>query len=94
MHQQTVQLNPHCEIEERTIEDHNTGDTFVGLSVQNGASTVELPKTQTAPFVELAESNRPEAFNGLHFVPYYFRANREGRGQMRVGLRKLASGGG
>lgn len=76
------------------IFEKTTGDTFVPLELKEGAwvmadtqsSQHNLPFSDATPL--LAAESKLRALPSLHFVPYYFRANRGGKGHMRVGLRK------
>ncbi|KAK3679576.1 hypothetical protein LTR37_021402 [Vermiconidia calcicola] len=89
-HFKAVQLDPRCKIEERSIDDDASGDSFVGLTVSDGASAIDLQKLQASPAVDAQASQHATPIKELQFVPYYFRANRGGKGQMRVGLRRAA----
>lgn len=95
---QSVQLDPQCKIAERPVDNEHSGDHFVGLTVTDGAYAVDLQELRTTPTVDataLRCVSRRRPIKELHFVPYYFRANRGGRGHMRVGLRQaLPSAGG
>ncbi|KIW19857.1 hypothetical protein PV08_00432 [Exophiala spinifera] len=93
-HFKGVQLDPECSIRERTVTDGTTGDTFVALTVPDGGASI-LPSAgiHASPGVETGKLREVErsaeaVIDELHFVPYYFRANRGGRGQARVGLRR------
>lgn len=86
---QKVRLRPDCKIYEHAVNDKTTGDSFVSLTVTEGVSTVDL-ETRVAglPWMGVqgggsAESKGPK---DLRLVPYYFRANRGGKGMMRVGF--------
>lgn len=71
-----------------------TGDTFVPLELKEGAcvTTDRRGSQHNLPFSDaasiLAAESKLEALPSLRFVPYYFRANRSGKGHMRVGLRQ------
>lgn len=92
-HFKTVQLDPHCKIEEEMVTDKESGDTYVALKVVKGASLVDVAALHASPDVAVKELDKAAGVDAkiideLKFVPYYFRANRGGRGQMRVGLRR------
>ena len=92
-HFKTVQLDPHCKIDESTVTDKDTGDTYVALKVVKGASVMNMDALLASPDVAIEELNKAtgadaKVIEDLKFVPYYFRANRGGRGQMRVGLKR------
>ena len=81
-------------LRERIVtSETTTRDSFVALDLLDGAadlSTIE-PQRADLPFCD-EEVTRAIEYNAkpletLEFIPYYFRANRGGRGHMRVGLR-------
>lgn len=88
-------VDPKAQIQERVVENEDlTGDSFVALDVHSGATALvgkEVTSPSIGPGVDaiaLQETiARSEPLNVLRFVPYYFRANRKGKGHMRVGLR-------
>lgn len=89
---QNITVDPSGQLIEQHTTDDVTGDSFVGITLKDGAWNVQQPCSRNAPFVDaetldksLHKSSKVEA---LHFIPYYFRANRGGKGHMRVGLRK------
>lgn len=96
---QTTFVDPKALLQERDVEAEDiTGDSFVALDLHKGAtalsgngSTGKLP-VSSGPGVDalaLQESiGQSKPLDVLRFVPYYFRANRKGRGHMRVGLRQ------
>lgn len=79
-------------VTEHGTTDKATGDSFVSLTLKNGARKLNQSALNANP--ELSHSDlksaiqKSEVVPELHFVPYYFRANR-GRGHMRVGLKKM-----
>lgn len=93
-HFKSVQIDPACSIREKTVTDDTTGDTFVALTVTDGgASILKSADIHASPEVEAGDLHEIEksidsVIDELHFVPYYFRANRGGKGQARVGLRR------
>ena len=92
-HFKSVQLDPACAVQEETITDKTSGDTLVALTVARGASVLNTGDIHACPDVEAGELKKIEqsvdtVIDELKFVPYYFRANRGGRGQARVGLRR------
>lgn len=79
-------------VEESARTDLPLGESYVGVTLRRGG--VLLPAGELAPSLEgpgrglgalAADGERVD----LHFVPYWARANRGGRGQMRVGIRTL-----
>ena len=92
-HFKSVQLDPRCEVKEKMVMDPATKDTYVALTVVKGASVLKTESIRAAPEVEVKDLDKAlqcEAtiLEELNLVPYYFRANRGGRGQARVGLRR------
>lgn len=97
--EQTVQIDLTCKITERSVTEEESGDQFVALTVK-GASVLQPESIENTPHIEATILQRllrnAKPVENLHFIPYYFRANRGGRGQMRVGLMNagwVASGG-
>lgn len=88
-----MHLHADAKPEESGIHDKTTGDRYVGLTVRNGATRFAVEKLEPAPGVEVGVLDRvakeSEVLKELKFVPYFFRANREGRGMMRVGLQRM-----
>ena len=88
-------MNPTADLTERVVSSETvTGDTFIALELHNGAadmSSAETPWTNL-PFCDALAVREAQLkvkpMSVLTFIPYYFRANREGRGHMRVGLRQ------
>jgi len=75
--------------------DDITGDSFIALNLHSGATTLsgkENTSFSPGPGVDAvalqAKISQSEPVDVLRFVPYYFRANRKGKGHMRVGLRQ------
>jgi uncharacterized protein len=61
-------------------------DEYIAIVVENGAKFLDLSPwngTLTAAFAHAKNGRRKT----LRFIPYFYRANRGGKGQMRVGLR-------
>ncbi|KAJ9613061.1 hypothetical protein H2200_003002 [Cladophialophora chaetospira] len=92
-HFKTVQLDPHCKIDEITVTDKDTNDAYVALKVIKGASLMNMDALHASPDARIEELDKATGADAkiieeLIFVPYYFRANRGGRGQMRVGLKR------
>lgn len=92
---QTTLVDPKYQPHERLVEDgKTTGDSFVALDLHSGATNLArkgMPDPvgpSVDDFALQREIGKSEPLDLLHFVPYYFRANRKGKGHMRVGLRK------
>ena len=65
------------------------------MSVRKGAVVVRVEDAEMAgPGVPIGlfgeKMKRTQLLEEVKFIPYYFRSNRGGRGEMRVGLRRLA----
>ena len=90
---QSILLDANCKITEESTHDKGSEDDFVSLTVTEGAYAINLEKFQAAPNVDApalqSALRKSSPIKDLRFVPYYFRANREGKGQMRVGLKAL-----
>ena len=74
--------------EERVL-DKNTGEDYVAITAKGAARQRAAEQFQIGgPGFETRKAQEPVSDDAkdLHFVPYYFRANRGGKGQMRVGL--------
>jgi hypothetical protein len=67
-------------------------ERYVGIFITKAAYVVDFTKLNTNAFIEKEELNKSmetaKVINELKFVPYYYRANRGGRGMARVGLKK------
>lgn len=88
---QSIELDPSCNISEHHRQDSALGETFIGLRVENGASVVNLRQFNDGPIYDLqpiSGSGCNEDQKVLNLVPYYFRANRGGKGHMRVGFKR------
>jgi len=92
---QTTFVDNKSELNEHVVEDEDLTDSFVALDLHSGATTLsgrENTPLSTGPGVDavaLQESiGQSEPLDVLRFVPYYSRANRKGKGHMRVGLRQ------
>lgn len=77
---------------ETEIKDDCTQDSYIRLTLENGTKVLDLSRVRPNPSMSetyFAEQLRASKdIEKLHFVPYYFRANRGGKGHMRVGLRR------
>lgn len=90
---QSVFVDPQAPISESEASDSATSERYTALTVEKGAYILNSESLKPAPFLQLEdlESRRRQMAKQvpeLHFVPYYFRANRAGKGHMRVGLRR------
>ncbi|KXT05810.1 hypothetical protein AC578_1097 [Pseudocercospora eumusae] len=90
-HFRGIVINPQNSFEERRIADEQTGDEYVGITLQNGARNMPCIASASAPMLDAeqlkASLEHAPPVSALHFIPYYFRSNRGGKGHMRVGLK-------
>lgn len=90
---QMLALDKNCDISENFISDDESSDRFVGLTITKGAYNMDTQSLQGSPTndarVVQSTTKRSRAVDELHLIPYYFRGNRGGRGQMRVGLKAM-----
>lgn len=66
------------------------GETYIGITLKKGG--ILLPQEELAPSLEakgLGTLVGGSEVVDLHFVPYWARANRGGKHQMRVGIRTM-----
>ena len=83
-HFKTVMLDTSAPLEELRVDDLSNGEPSILIKAQNGARLFRINEDRCAPdSSENVSISKPET---LTFVPFYARANRGGRGQMRVGL--------
>ena len=91
-HFKSLQLDPDAAVQEALVTDPATKEEYVALSVHRGASILSTDRLRANPGVGWAELKKmaaeAEVLDELHFVPYYFRSNRGGRGQSRTGIRR------
>lgn len=83
-----------ADVAERHVHDEITGDDYVALDLIHGAKSVSpIDNAVSGPSIETTQfqsvCDKSAVLPVLRFVPYYFRANRKGKGQMRVGLKRL-----
>lgn len=77
---------------ESEYHDPNTDERYIQVDVENGACRLILDESEDVGPALANEQLRMASRGGkiidkLIFVPYYSRANRGGKGHMRVGLR-------
>ena len=91
MSSQTLLFDTSASISETTKTDDETGETYVMLTASGSFAFLDLssgPKPYPGLDCDPADAQTGQTVDQLHFVPYYYRANRKGRGHMRVGLRR------
>ncbi|KAI9737325.1 MAG: hypothetical protein M1834_009478 [Cirrosporium novae-zelandiae] len=80
-------------ITESLKSDPQTQETYVGLTVRNGISLLDgmgvgMGSDGGGEGKEMGKEKKKKVVEELRFVPYYYRANRGGRGVLRVGVRR------
>lgn len=82
------------ELSKYVVEDVKTdlplGETYIGLTLKKGG--ILLSQEELAPSLESKSLGTLVGGSegvDLHFVPYWARANRGGKQQMRVGIRTM-----
>ena len=88
-HFKSLLINPSGEITENLISDAELGGSCITLTAHNAAPflTIGDPPGRRIPVVKANVKEKP-GVERLHFIPYYLRDNRGGRGHMRVGIRR------
>ncbi|OAP60558.1 hypothetical protein AYL99_05560 [Fonsecaea erecta] len=88
-HFKTTLLDKESYFAEKLVDDETTGEYYVALSTK-GARMLKTEGIRAYPSVPFDEAAKLDSSNirELNFVPYFFKANRGGRGQARVGLRR------
>lgn len=91
-HFKSVYLDYKGTWDEQKVTDSITGDKYVALTLNDGARQLNIANITGGPLIDAKELQShleaSEPIRKLHFVPYYFRANRGGKGHMRVGLKR------
>ncbi|KAF2718837.1 glycoside hydrolase family 127 protein [Polychaeton citri CBS 116435] len=90
-HFRDVMISPNAPVTEESRVHQSTGEDYVALNTQCRIRTLDdwrekRPGANPGAVIGAEVKTRPVSTNSLTFVPYYFRANRGGRGHMRVGL--------
>jgi uncharacterized protein len=82
-------FNPKSEIVEKWTADESTGESYFSLTAKSAGTLLDPEKQNILSSRLLDEDLMHEDAKDLRFIPFYYRANRGGTGQMRVGLRRL-----
>jgi uncharacterized protein len=87
-HFRTLLYNPNYPITTKEVQDPMTKEKYVAItaSCKDHPSLLDIKPSAESWNLEARRAIR-DSPSELHFIPFYFRANRGGRGQMRVGLR-------
>jgi uncharacterized protein len=85
----TVVFDPKSEIVKKWTTDDSTGESYFSLTAKSAGNFLNPTNHSTLSPGSADDEDLSPADVDLHFVPFYYRANRGGTGQMRVGLRKL-----
>jgi len=86
-HFRTVLLNTATSLKDETREDIFGDEVVTGVRAENAASfllSIDYKPVTDGPQSRQILENKHET---LRFIPYYARANRKGKGMMKVGLR-------
>lgn len=88
-HFKSLCLDVSGRIEEIQATSDGISEPYIGLTMHNAASVIKLNDT-AAPGVAVQQVtyHRLDGVDRLHFIPYALRANRGGKGHMRVGIRR------
>lgn len=96
-HFRSTYLDPQCLIRNAVVEQELTDpdwpdEKYMGITIKSAAYLVDFDKLGVDAFVDKEELSKTiqaaQLIEELRFVPYYYRANRGGRGMARVGLRQ------
>lgn len=99
-HFRSTYLDPGCiasnaVVEKELADPKFPEERYVEITVIKAAYVVGLSKLKGNAFVEKEETDNgmgtAKVIDELKFVPYYYRANRGGRGMARVGLKQWTS---
>lgn len=95
-HFRSTYLDPGC-LAKNAVTERQTADAslpderYVSITVHKAAYTVDFDQLKVDASVNIEGLQRTIAaakvIDELNFVPYYYRANRGGRGMARVGLK-------
>lgn len=92
-------LDPHC-IRDNTVREEEIVDPrlpderYIAITVSKAAYIVDSTDLNANAMIDKEEVDKiiaaGKVVDELRFVPYYYRANRGGRGMARVGLKQWA----
>lgn len=85
-HFKSLCLDVTARVEESRVDSESLSEPYVKLTVHDGVYSMQVDGNHTPTF-KVAQ-HKLEKANQLHFIPYALRANRGGKGHMRVGLRR------
>jgi hypothetical protein len=90
-------IDPSVPVDEKMVEDEETGDKYAKLTVRQGAALLNAEKADAVwksgnvdvnKGEELMKNVDEKLVDEVVFVPYFFRANRKAsKGVSRTGLR-------
>jgi DUF1680 family protein len=91
-HFNSIHITREGSLSEEAVVDKTTNDHYVAVTLKNGAKKIDGQKLKAYPALEADGFDQivkgADVVSELNFVPYYFRANRKGKGHMRVGLKR------
>ena len=81
-------------LSEESCNEKVFGENYIALKASGGVSIGEIaeelmPGSEQVKYQALESVDEKTGTNELRFIPYYARANRGGRGHMRVGLKVM-----
>jgi hypothetical protein len=80
-----------AEIRESVVTDSSTDETYVALTAIRAGYCLDIKSYSARPEVPAGQWKSDDKNpKDLHFIPFYYRANRGGSGHMRVGIRRKA----
>lgn len=92
-------MDPHC-IRDNTVREEEIVDPrlpderYIAITVSKAAYIVDSTDLNANAMIDKEEVDKiiaaGKVVDELRFVPYYYRANRGGRGMARVGLKQWA----
>lgn len=92
-HFRTLTFDPSSPISGSTKTDAETGETYIMLTASGPFPFLDVNDLSLSPGVisNVTGQKKANFVDELYFIPYYYRANRGGKGHMRVGLRKTSA---
>jgi uncharacterized protein len=85
---QPILLKPSPTVSEHDVTDPDTGHSYIALRYEGSPYQLQVSTPNPGHEVDAVSIVPMSNVSSVHFVPYFFRGNRGGKGQMRVGLRR------
>ncbi|KAK4550396.1 hypothetical protein LTR36_003363 [Oleoguttula mirabilis] len=86
-HFKSVIFDTSVSLQEVKRTDIFADETIIGVCAVDAASFLHVPESSDAWYGTPSDSLQANKKESLNFIPYYARANRGGKGMMRVGIR-------